>query len=432
MYPHPISELVGESPFDAAANRAAELPHDAAELKAKLRRAELRHRLRAYALILPLALFTLLTFLVPIALMLFNSIDDPVVADALPRSAALLRAQPAGSGVPDEPVFAALAADMKAAVEAQTASVVASRLNYEESGLRTLFMKTTRGLGPLEQGPWKDAFLAIDGAWGEPKIWSVLRQTSHGKTADYYLHALDMERDERGHIVREPSDQRLYLDVFARTLWVSLLVTLLSLAIGYPLSFWLSHLPPKIGNLMMVLVLLPFWTSLLVRTTAWVVLLQKEGVVNSLLLAIGLIDEPLELIFNRFGVVIAMTHILLPFMILPLVSVMRQIPPSYVRAARSLGASPLTAFVRVYLPQSVAGISAGVLLVFILAIGYYITPALVGGAGDQMMSYFIADHLTRSLNWGLASALGGLLLVGVLILYAVYERYVGIANVRLG
>lgn len=403
-----------------------------AELKRKLRRAELRQRLRAYGLILPLAIFTLLTFLVPIALMLYNSIDDPVVADALQRSAPLLRAMPGDLAVPDEPVFAALAADMKASVEAQTASKVASRLNYEESGLRTLFMKTTRRLGSIEQGPWKDAFVAVDPAWGEAKVWSVLRQTSHRLTGDYYLHAADLTRDERGQIVREVPDSRLYIDVFGRTLWVGFLVTLFCLAIGYPLSFWLSHLPAKTANLMMVLVLLPFWTSLLVRTTAWIVLLQKEGVVNSLLMAVGVIDEPLVLIFNRFGVVIAMTHILLPFMILPLVSVMRQIPSSYVRAARSLGASPFTAFVRVYFPQSLAGVSAGVLLVFILAIGYYITPALVGGAGDQMMSYFIADHLTRSLNWGLASALGGLLLAGVLILYTVYERYVGIANVRLG
>jgi putative spermidine/putrescine transport system permease protein len=408
------------------------LPHDSRNLKRRLRRAELRQRLKAYGLILPLFVFMLLTFLVPIALMLFNSVRDPVVADALPRSAPLLRAMPAEQGVPDEPVFAALAADMKESVEAQTASRIASRLNYEESGLRTLFMKTTRRLGAVEHGPWKPAFLDADPAWGQPKVWSVLRQTSHRYTADYYLHAGDLERDEHDRIVRESADSRIYLDVFGRTLWVSLLVTVLCLAIGYPLSFWLSHLPAKTGNLMMVLVLLPFWTSLLVRTTAWIVLLQKEGVVNSALMALGLINEPLTLVFNRFGVVIAMTHILLPFMILPLVSVMRQIPTSYVRAARSLGASPMTAFIRVYLPQSLAGVSAGVLLVFILAIGYYITPALVGGAGDQMMSYFIADHLTRSLNWGLASALGGLLLAGVLALYAVYERYVGIANVRLG
>lgn len=405
---------------------------DKGQLKRRLRQAESRQRLRAYALILPLFLFTLLAFLVPIGLMLFNSAHDPMVHDALPRTSALLDAVPAGPEIPDELVFEALAADMKQAVEEQNASKVASRLNFEESGLRTLFVTTTRKIVAVQEGPWKAVFLAIDPAWGQPKVWSVLRQTRGEYTKDFYLHALDLTRDVHGEVVPAAESDRLYLDVFGRTLWVSLMVTLLSIAIGYPLSYWLAHLPAKTGNLMMVLVLLPFWTSLLVRTTAWVVLLQKEGVINSVLMWLGLIQEPLTLIFNRFGVVIAMTHILLPFMILPLYSVMRQIPPSYVRAARSLGAGPITAFWRVYLPQSMAGVSAGVLLVFILAIGYYITPALVGGAGDQMMSYFIADHLTRSLNWGLASALGGLLLACVLALYALYERFVGIANVRLG
>lgn len=401
-------------------------------LRSQLRRAELRQRLRAYALVLPLFLFTLLTFLVPIALMLVNSVHDPLVADNLPRSAPLLRAMPAGTTSPDEAVFAALAADMKQAVKAQTASKIASRLNFEYGGLRSVFMKTTRALSRADAGPWKPLFLETDPAWGEPRIWSVLRQTSHRLTPDYLLHAVDLTRDEKGAIVRESTDLRIHLLAFGRTLWVSLMVTLLCLAIGYPLAYWISHLPPRQGNLVMVLVLLPFWTSLLVRTTAWVVLLQKEGVANSLLMATGLVAEPLQMTFNRFGVVVAMTHILLPFMILPLVSVMRGIPPAYVRAARSLGAGPATAFWRVYLPQSLPGISAGVLLVFILALGYYITPALLGGAGDQMMSFFIADNLSRSLNWGLASALGALLLAGVLLLYGIYERTVGLTNVRLG
>lgn len=411
---------------------ALPVPPTTTDLKGRLRRAELRKRLGAYALILPLALFTSLTFLVPIGQMLFNSVNNPVVVEALPRSSALLREQAADAGVPGEAVFSALAADMKEAVEQQRASQVANRINYEKGGLHSVFMNTARRLDTVEQGPWKEAFIEIDPAWGQPKVWSVLRQTSRPYTGDYYLHATDFDRDANGQVVRVAQDERVYVNVFARTLWVSLLVTLACLAIGYPLAFWISHLPARTANLMMVLVLLPFWTSLLVRTTAWVVLLQKEGVVNSLLMATGLINEPLTMIFNRFGVIIAMTHILLPFMILPLCSVMRQISPAYVRAARSLGASPTTAFFRVYLPQSMAGISAGVLLVFILSIGYYITPALVGGAGDQMMSYYIADHLTRSLNWGLASALGGLLLAGVFVLYAVYERFVGIANVRLG
>lgn len=405
---------------------------DPSLLRRQLRQAEFRQRLRAYALVLPLFIFTLLTFLVPIALMLVNSVHDPLVADSLPRSAPLLRALPEGTASPDETVFAALAADMKQAVEEQNASKIASRINFEHGGLRSVFMKTTRAINRTESGPWKPLFLETDNAWAEPRIWSVLRQTSHRMTPDYLLHAVDLTRDERGSIVREAPDMRIHLMVFGRTLGVSLLVTLLCLAIGYPLAYWIAHLPARQGNLVMVLVLLPFWTSLLVRTTAWVVLLQKEGVVNSLLMASGLISEPLQMTFNRFGVVIAMTHILLPFMILPLVSVMRGISPAYVRAARSLGAKPATAFGRVYLPQSLPGISAGVLLVFILALGYYITPALLGGASDQMMSFFIADNLSRSLNWGLASALGALLLAGVLLLYTVYERTVGLTNVRLG
>jgi putative spermidine/putrescine transport system permease protein len=405
---------------------------DPALLKRRLRRAETRQRLRAYALVLPLFVFTLITFLVPIGLMLVNSVHDPLVADSLPRSSPLLQALPEGTASPDEAVYAALAADMKQAVREQTATRVASRINFEFGGLRSVFMKTTRAVARTEQGPWKPVFLEADPAWGEPRIWSVLRQTSHRVTADYLLHAVDLTRDANGQLMREPADTRIHLMVFGRTLWVGLLVTLLCLAIGYPLAYWISHQRARIGNLLMVLVLLPFWTSLLVRTTAWIVLLQKEGVVNSLLMATGLVSEPLPMTFNRFGVVIAMTHILLPFMILPLVSVMRGIPPAYVRAARSLGASPATAFWRVYLPQSLPGVSAGVLLVFILSLGYYITPALLGSAGDQMMSFFIADNLSRSLNWGLASALGALLLAGVLVLYAVYERTVGLTNVRLG
>ncbi len=376
-------------------------------------------------------LFTLLTFLAPISLMLYSSVDDPVVGDTLPRTAALLRLSKPGE-VPGEELFALLATEMKQAVEMQSAGKVASRINFEQSGLRTVFMSTARRVADMAEGPWKPALIDINPAWGQPETWAVLRQTSQRLTLGFYLSALDLKRDAQDRIGRTPPDSRLYLQVFGRTLWVSFMVTLLCLVIGYPLSYWLAHLPAKTGNLMMALVLLPFWTSLLVRTTAWVVLLQKEGVVNSLLLALGVIDQPLEMIFNRFGVVVAMTHILLPFLIRPLVSVMRQIPGAYVHAARSLGAGPGAAFWRVYLPQSMPGVSAGLLLVFILAMGYYITPVLVGGATDQMMSYFIADNLSRSLNWGLASALGGMLLAGVLVLYMVYQRIVGVGNVRPG
>jgi len=246
------------------------------------------------------------------------------------------------------------------------------------------------------------------------------------------LSALDARRLPDGSIVAQPEDQRIHVTIYLRTLGVALTVTLMCILLGFPLAYLLAHLRDKTANLLLILVLLPFWTSLLVRTTAWMVVLQKEGVINSVLQTLGLIAEPLPLVFNRFGVVAAMTHILLPFMILPMYSVMRQIPPSYVRAARSLGASPTTAFLRVYLPQCVPGVGAGALLVFILALGYYITPALLGGSTDQMISYFVADNMGRSLNWGLASALAAILLGAVLVLYALYDRIAGPGNLKLG
>ncbi|MGO4838226.1 ABC transporter permease, partial [Rhizobiaceae sp. 2RAB30] len=163
-------------------------------------------------------------------------------------------------------------------------------------------------------------------------------------------------------------------------------------------------------------------------------LLQSRGVVNSALAWAGIIDPeaPLDLIYNRVGVLVAMTHILLPFMVLPIYSVMKGIPPVYLRAASSLGASPFSAFWRVYLPMSMPGVSAGALLVFILALGYYITPALVGGPRDQMVSYFIAYYSNQVTNWGMAAALSAILLIAVLILYAVYNRIVGIDRLRIG
>jgi putative spermidine/putrescine transport system permease protein len=212
------------------------------------------------------------------------------------------------------------------------------------------------------------------------------------------------------------------------------LITFVCLLLAYPVAHLLATLPLKWSNLLMILVLLPFWTSLLVRTTSWMVLLQQQGVVNNMLVSLGVIGEDgrIAMMYNQTGTIIAMTHILLPFMILPLYSVMRPIPPSYVRAARSLGATSWTAFRRVYLPQTLPGIGAGSLLVFILAVGYYITPALVGGASGQLISNLIAFHMQDSLNWSLAAALAAILLGAVLVLYWLYDKLVGIDNLKLG
>jgi len=334
--------------------------------------------------------------------------------------------------VPPEPVFAALALDLKDAARAEKSGPIGGRLNIEETGLRSVFMRAARRVSAQEQGPWTPFFESADPAWAKPAIWGTIRNLESREHTLFFLSAVDMKRQSDGQVALQSDDQRIHVTIYLRTLGVALTVTLACLALGFPIAYLLAHLRDKTANLLLILVLLPFWTSLLVRTTAWVVVLQKEGVVNSLLQSLGIIAEPLPLIFNRFGVVVAMTHILLPFTILPLYSVMRQIPASYVRAARSLGASPSLAFWRVYLPQCVPGLSAGALLVFILSLGYYITPALVGGATDQLISHFIADNIGRSLNWGLASALSSILLVAVLALYWAYDRVAGVSNVRLG
>jgi putative spermidine/putrescine transport system permease protein len=414
-----------------------------ASLKAALARAERRNKLRAMALVAPLLLFICFTFMAPLVRMMYYSFDNPVVHEYFPKTlAALDEWDPAGAPTPPEAVYAALAEEIARAGKNRTVGKAATRLNYDMGGMRSLMTKTARQVGRMQTGPfmegrWKDAFLKISKKWGNRGVWVTFKEVGRPYTDSFYLKALDMSRDWEGKITAEPESRQLYLltgmdSVWVRTFWISALVTIFCVLLGYPVAYLLANLPLRISNLLMILVLLPFWTSLLVRTTAWVVVLQTEGVLNDLLMFLNVIDERIQLIFNRFGVLIAMTHILLPFMILPIYSVMKNIPPSYERAARSLGATPWTAFWRVYFPQSLAGIGAGGLLVFILALGYYITPALVGGPTDQMVSYFIADHTNRSLNWGLASALGGILLGGVLVIYILYDKVVGIDNMKLG
>jgi len=246
------------------------------------------------------------------------------------------------------------------------------------------------------------------------------------------LQTLDMHFNTAGDLVRVAPQDAVFVAVFARTLWIAGLVTVLTLVLGYPVAFLLSSLPPQLRNPLMILVLLPFFTSLLVRTTAWVVLLQSHGVINDALLALGLINDRLQLIFHRSGTLIAMTHIQLPFTLLPIYSVMSGINPGLTRAARSLGATPFTAFRRVYVPQTLPGVGAGCLLTFILSLGYYITPALVGGPDDQMVSSFVAQYMNRELNWGMASALGAMLLLITLAIYLIYTRVLGVDRVRFG
>ena len=401
-------------------------------------------RLRAAGLALPLVAFVAVTFVGPLVSLLTKSFHDPAVADALPATMTALRGWD-GRATPSDEVFAVTAREFVAARLERTLGRTANRVNRVASGMRSTIMASSREMaaaaaaaeaaGTATDGAfWRQTMIAADARWGSPEPWRALRAAGQRFTARHYLRALDFERGAAGGYVRAPAAWRIYVPLFWRTFLVSLGVTLLCLAIGYPVAYLIASSPPQRANLLMVLVLLPFWTSLLVRTTSWIVLLQNQGIVNDLLVAVGLIgdDGRIAMIYNMTGTSIAMTHVLLPFLVLPLYSVMRAIPPAYMNAAVSLGATPFQALRRVYWPQTLPGVGAGCLLTFILAIGYYITPALVGGQSGQLISNMIAYHVQTSLNWGLAAALAALLLGGVTLLYALYDRLAGIDRIGLG
>ncbi|MEP3442650.1 MAG: ABC transporter permease [Sulfitobacter sp.] len=530
---------------------------DGTPLKKSLNRALRMQKMRALALIAPLLIFVLVTFIAPIADMLFRSVENEIVADTLPQTTSMLADwDEHGDSIPDETVFAALYDDMFFAKEAKLHTRLGSRLNYELTGVSSLFRKSGRrveDMGEVYQdqfedldGFWKDsenwlsfmasedwlaqmqdwsaddgrqpafelrdgiddvlpatavaytrfadfiqnvdednlykedpwaivysslyddltgqnglaaydgpakeqlaaaqtaatgfetvnfsqAFEDIDDDWHALDVWQTIKLYSPKYTEGYFLNAVDMQKSVDGAELR-PESQRIYGILFWRTMVMSVTITLSCILLGYPVAWILANLPTRQANLLLILVLLPFWTSLLVRTSAWKVMLQQQGVINDTLVWLGLVgtDDRLALINNQTGTIIAMTHILLPFMILPLYSVMQTIQPSYLRAAKSLGATNWTAFWRVYFPQSIPGIGAGSILVFILAIGYYITPEIVGGTSGTFISNRIAYHISSSLNWGLGAALGAILLAAVLLLYYAYDKIVGIDNVKLG
>lgn len=416
---------------------------DGKPLKQAMQTAQRRARIKAFLLVFPLLAFVVVTFIFPILQMLHNSMYNPgfvihrdvqtkVETPIMVNLQAWFKANPAGTE-PGEDAYTALVEDLRFLKEMRAAGQVGTRVNYELSGSRSLFTKGARK-APKLKAPYKEAMIDLDEKWANPKLWSVMRGASSAYTSNFYLAALDRTRDADGNITPVDENRRVYVMLFERTFLLSLLITAICLVLAYPVAHLLATLPLRVSNLLMILVLLPFWTSLLVRTTSWIVLLQSQGVVNDALVGTGVLadENRIQMIYNQMGTIIAMTHIMLPFMILPLYSVMRPINPSYVRAAKSLGANSWTAFWRVYFPQTVPGIGAGVLLVFILAVGYYITPALVGGADGQLISNLIAFHMQKSLNWSMAAALASILLAGVLVLYWLYDKLVGIDNLKLG
>lgn len=401
-----------------------------ARIGARVSATDHRDSLRPLALAAPLLLLLFFSFGAPIVSLLSRAVYEPTIANALPRTIAALRLDSA-AGVPAEPVFLAFAADLKEAQGAGGIYEFAKTLNARLPGARSQVLRVAR-LAVQGQTATKEAMIKAAPLLGEEHSWTAIRTGTNRFTSFFLLSTFDLRWTDQGTIGAVSADQSVFTRVFGRTFLIATLVTLATLALAFPLAYVMTNVRPMIAGIVLVLVLLPFWTSILVRTAAWTVILQKYGLLNDLLLWLGMTSDRLELMYSRTGLIIAMTHIQLPFTLLPIYSVMRSVQPSQMRAAQSLGGRPFTVFRRVYLPQVMPGVLAGCLLTFILCLGYYITPVLIGGASDQLISNFIANYVNVELNWEMAAALSFVLLGSTLGLYVVMTRYLGLDLFKMG
>ncbi len=409
------------------------LTADGTPLTVSLQKSLRRSRLRAAGLVLPPLLFLAILFIIPIGDLLLRSVDDRLINEVLPRTFAIYDEWDRQT-VPDEKMFEAMFLDLTTA-DRLSLGRSTTRMNYEMSGWRSLIKKSGRKFKKKIKGPpYKEAMIELDKRWGDVAFWRSLGAMKDVYTLGYYLNAIDLRYDADKNPIAQPENRRVYVMLWWRTLLVSVMVTIFCLFLAYPVAHLLATLPLRYSNLLMICVLMPFWTSLLVRIVAWMVMLQQQGVVNDTLVWTGILgdDNRLAMMYNFTGTIIVMTQILLPFMILPIYSVMKGISPSLMKAALNLGASPSFAFIKVYMPQTLPGVGAGILLVFIVAIGYFITPELVGGKDGRLIGNMIDYQMKTSLNWGLAAAMGTILLGAILALYWVYDRMVGIDNMKMG
>ncbi|MGL3828092.1 ABC transporter permease [Candidatus Pelagibacter communis] len=409
------------------------LTTDGIPLEVSLKKSERKNKLKAFLLVAPLLLFLIITYVFPIGDMLVRSVDDRQVTNMLPKTFKAMETWD-GQDLPSEEVFEAFYLDMKLLIEEKREGKLSTQMNYTKNGFKSIIKKLRRAMRKFEEGNYKEQIMSVHKRWADVEYWRAIKARSNAYTGQKYLKGMDMYTNENGDIVSVSEDRRIHRVLWLRTLEVAFFVTIFCFLMAYPIAHLLATLPMKYSNLLMICVLLPFWTSLLVRTASWMILLQQQGVVNDFFVWIGLVtdDNRPEMMYNKIGTYVAMTQILLPFMVLPLYSVMKTISPSLMRAGKSLGGTPFVAFWKVYFPLTIPGIGAGSLLVFILAIGYYITPALVGGASGTLISNQIAFHMKSTLDWSFASAMGLMLLTGVLAIYWLYNKLVGIDNIKLG
>ena len=412
------------------------LTTDGIPLSVSLKKAERKNKIKAFLLVVPLLLFLIITYIFPIGDMFMRSIDDKMVTNMLPKTFKAMEKWD-GQELPSEEVFAGFYSDFKILVKNKEHGKLAQRLNKEKNGFNSIIKKLFRQVQRNkidESQSIKEQIMKVHKRWRDVEYWQAIKRTAPPYTTAKYLKGMDMYYGPDGSIMQVSEDRRIHRILWLRTLEIAFFVTLFSFLMGYPIAHLLATLPMKYSNLLMICVLLPFWTSLLVRTASWMILLQQQGIVNDFFVMIGLVadDNRPEMMYNKVGTYVAMTQILLPFMVLPLYSVMKTISPSLMRAGKSLGGTPFVAFWKIYFPLTIPGIGAGCLLVFILAIGYYITPALVGGASGTLISNQIAYHMKTTLDWSFASAMGLMLLTGVLVVYWIYNKLVGVDNIKLG
>jgi putative spermidine/putrescine transport system permease protein len=409
------------------------LTSDGIPLEQSLKKAERINKIKAFLLVAPLLLFLLITYIFPIGEMFSRSIDDKMITNMLPKTFKAMESWD-GQELPSEEVFESFLIDYQVLIDAKIQGKLTQRLNKEKNGFNSILKKLKRKMKKFEDGNYKEQVLSVHKRFKDVSYWQAIKRTAPPYSVAKYLKAVDMFEDENGNYVQVEEKRRIYKKLWIRTFEVAFFVTIFCFLMGYPIAHLLATIPMKYSNLLMICVLLPFWTSLLVRTASWMILLQQQGLVNDFFVLIGLVadnNRP-EMMYNKVGTYVAMSQILLPFMVLPLYSVMKTVSPSLMRAGKSLGGTPFVSFWKIYFPLTVSGIGAGSLLVFILAVGYYITPELVGGASGKLISNQIAYHMKQTLDWSFASAMGLMLLSGVMAIYWVYNKLVGIDNIKLG
>jgi len=376
----------------------------------------------------PLAVLLVCFFVVPLLFVVHTALHNPVIGNAWPDFVSALRRD--REVVPGEEVFRALTKALARDKQAGTHRETLKPFSQQDPELWRLLQQAVERLPPRDFPSAKAWLIAIDPAWSEPDTWMVIRRVAAPYTTHYFVNAHDARLTPKGTIRLKPAERRGYGKALVETLALGVSVTLISLLLGYPLAYRLATMPPLSARIGLHIVLLPLWSSVLVKTFAFMAILDRQGIMNSVAAALGWIDEPVHAYPSRGALIATMVYVMLPFMVLPVYYRMRNVSIDYLRAAVSLGASPARAVITGYLPHTVRGVMTGCLLVFVLTTGYYVTPALMAEAKNRTMSVLIVEFATTIANNGMAAAMASMLLVLVLGLAIVYVRYFGPIRLR--